>query len=71
MSWIGLKYAEKVDHDQYEQIGTFRHSWETFQFGSGDRQCSCGQILHNEAEDREHWEAGHFDQPVYQIKSTT
>lgn len=46
-----------------------RRSTEVNPFDDFHTTCSCGELLHNLRMQREHWQLGHYDEPVYEKKT--
>ena len=46
-------------------VGMFRPRWEDIKRSGGYMVCPCGNILQTIQVIMEHWQLGHFDEPVY------
>jgi len=55
--------AEVIDPSKHRYIGMWR---APFHVPHGVVACSCGQMLQTFEQTREHYQAGHFDEPQYQ-----
>jgi hypothetical protein len=55
----------EIDPAKHRFVGSFRAPYRLPET-AGYIYCPCGTILQNQQQSREHWQAGHWDQPQYQ-----
>jgi hypothetical protein len=63
------RYAfEATDEDGSPRLYVGMHRPPMMSSPGGYIMCSCAQVLQTVDQYRDHWQQGHFDQPMYEVK---